>query len=117
MALSKNEVNFITPEALKARLDCAGLPRVVDVRCAWEHDLVHIKGDTWVDFDELVKNGAGFKQEDDLVFYCEGQGKSTAAYSALRDKGYKNIYVLKGGIDAWAEKIDTTLPRYNAIRY
>ncbi|MBU2572661.1 MAG: ThiF family adenylyltransferase [Elusimicrobia bacterium] len=105
-------VEFITPEELKARLDCAGLPRVLDLRYAWEHDLAHIKGDAWVDFDELIKNGAGFQPDDELVVYCKGQSKSTTAFRALREKGFKNIYVLKGGIDAWAEKIEKGMLRY-----
>ena len=109
---SELAVNFITPEELKARLGCAGLPRVLDLRYAWEHALVHIEGDTWADLDELVKNGAGFKPDEDLVFYCKGQGKSTAAFRALKAKGYKNIYVLKGGLDAWAEKIEKGMTRY-----
>ncbi|PIU20715.1 MAG: molybdenum cofactor biosynthesis protein MoeB [Elusimicrobia bacterium CG08_land_8_20_14_0_20_59_10] len=105
-------VELITPEELKARLDCAGLPRVLDLRYAWEHDLCHIKGDTWVDFDELVKNGAGFQPDDDLVFYCKGQSKSAKAFRVLREKGFKNICVLKGGVDAWAEKIEKGMTRY-----
>ncbi len=105
-------VEFITPEELQARLDCAGLPRVLDLRYAWEHDLCHIKGDTRVDFDELVKNGAGFQPDADLVLYCKGQSKSTAAFRALREKGFRNICVLKGGIDAWAEKIEKGMTRY-----
>jgi len=105
-------VELIEPEKLKALRDCSGLPRVVDLRYAWEHDLCHIPGDIWVDFDELVKSGAGFKPDDDLVFYCKGQSKSTAAYRALKAKGYNNIRVLKGGIDAWAEKVEKGMARY-----
>jgi adenylyltransferase/sulfurtransferase len=105
-------VELISPEGLKARLDCAGLPRVLDLRYAWEHDLCHIKGDTWVDFDELVKNGAGLPKDEELVLYCKGQSKSKAAYRALRHKGFTSIYVLEGGIDAWAEKIEKGMTRY-----
>jgi len=105
-------VEFITPEGLLAQLQCCGLPRVVDLRYAWEHDLCHIEGDTWVDFDELVKNGAGFRSDEDIALYCKGQSKSTAAYRALKAKGFTNVCVLKGGIDAWAEKIDKTMTKY-----
>lgn len=105
-------VEFITPEALKAQLESTGLPRLLDLRYAWEHDLAHIEGDTWVDFDELVKSGAGFQPEDYLALYCKGQSKSTAAYRALKAKGFTNVCVLKGGIDAWAEKIEKGMTRY-----
>lgn len=105
-------VEFFTPEELKARLDCSGLPRILDLRYDWEHDLCHIPGDIWVDFNELVKTGAGFRPDDDLVLYCKGQSKAIAAYRALKAKSFTNTYVLKGGIDAWAEKVDRTMTRY-----
>ncbi|MDO8806508.1 MAG: HesA/MoeB/ThiF family protein [Elusimicrobiota bacterium] len=110
--ISSLAVELITPEELKARLDRAGLLRVLDLRYAWEHDLCHIEGDTWVDFNELIKSGAGFRPDDELVLYCKGQSKSTAAFRVLREKGFRNICVLKDGIDAWAEKIEKGMLRY-----
>lgn len=103
---------LITPEDLKARLDGASPPRVVDLRYDWERELCRIKGDAWADLDELIKSGAGFRPDEELVLYCKGQSKSTAAFRALRDKGFKRVFVLKGGIDAWAEKIEKGMTRY-----
>lgn len=105
-------VNLITPEELKARLDSGAAPRVLDLRYEWERGLCHIRGDAWADFDELVKNGAGFRPDEELVLYCKGQSKSTAAFRALRDKGFKRVFVLKGGIDAWAGKIEKGMTKY-----
>lgn len=104
--------DLITPEELKARLAAAAPPRLLDLRYPWEHDLCHIAGDTWIDFDELLKNGAGLKAEEELVLYCKGQSKSSAAFRALRDRGYNKVSVLKGGLDSWAEKVEPGMLRY-----
>ena len=105
-------VGFIAPEELKARMDCGTAPHVLDLRYAWEHDLCHIQGDTWVDFNELLKNGAGIRPGEEIVLYCKGQSKSAAAFRALREKGFKKVLALKGGIDAWAEKVEKGMTRY-----
>ncbi len=105
-------VDLITPEELKARLASGKPPRLLDLRYPWEHDLCHIAGDAWIDFDELLKNGAGLGAGEEFVLYCKGQSKSAAAFRALRAKGFTKVSVLKGGLDAWAEKIEKGLPRY-----
>jgi adenylyltransferase/sulfurtransferase len=106
------EPDYITPERLKERLDAAHPPRVLDLRYRWEHDLANIAGDEWMDFDESFRSGAGVRPEEDLVLYCKGQSKATAAWRALKARGFSKVAVLKGGIDAWAEKIDRTMTRY-----
>ena len=105
-------VELITPEELKKRLASKTPPRLLDLRYRWEHDLCNIAGDTWIDFDELMKNGAGLKAGEELVLYCKAQSKSAAAWRSLRAKGFKNIFVLKGGLDSWAEKVEKGMLRY-----
>jgi len=105
-------VDLITPEELRVKLGCGNPPRLLDLRYAWEHDLSRIKGDSWVDFEKLLANGPGCAKDEELVLYCKGQSKSIKAYRNLRDKGFTCVFVLKGGIDAWAEKIDRTMTKY-----
>ena len=105
-------VKLITPEELKARLDSAGAPRLLDLRYDWEHELCHIQGDAWADYDELIGSGAGLAPGEELVLYCKGQSKSKAAFRALRERGFTKISVLEGGLDAWAEKIEKGMTRY-----
>jgi adenylyltransferase/sulfurtransferase len=105
-------VNLITPEELRVRLLSPVPPRLLDLRYEWEHGLCHIKGDAWVDFAALVKEGAGFDPEEEIVLYCKGRSKSTAAFRKLTDLGFQKISVLEGGIDAWAEKVDKGMLRY-----
>lgn len=105
-------VNYITPEDLKARLLSPRPPKLLDLRFEWERGLCHIQGNSWADFGELVKNGCGLGLDEEIVLYCKGQSKSTAALGKLRDMGYRKVSVLQGGIDAWAEKVDKGMARY-----
>jgi adenylyltransferase/sulfurtransferase len=105
-------VNFIKPEELKARLDAGKAPLIIDLRFAWEHDLCHIPGDKLIDPENLVEFAAGLETGKEIVLYCKNQGKSTAAFRKLKDIEYTNISVLKGGMDAWAERIEKGTIRY-----
>ncbi len=51
-------------------------------------------------------------QDAALVFMCHKGGRSRAAAESFRRKGYSRVYNLEGGIDAWSEEVDQTLPRY-----
>lgn len=104
--------DLITPEELKAALAAPRPPRLLDLRHLWEHDLAAIPGDEWADHDEVLRSGAGLGPEEDLVLYCKGQSKSTAAWKALKTRGFTRVRVLKGGLDAWAELIDGKMIRY-----
>lgn len=103
---------YITPERLKERLGDASPPRVLDLRYSWEHDLAHIPGDEPADMEVLLKAPVGLRPEEEIVLYCKGQSKATAAWKALSARGFAKVFVLKGGIDAWAEKIDKAMTRY-----
>jgi len=104
--------DYISPEELKLAMASPAPPRLVDLRYRWEHDLARIPGDEWADHEELLKNGAGLRAEEDIVLYCKWQSKSAAAWKALKSRGFERVRVLKGGLDAWAERIDGTMTRY-----
>jgi len=104
--------DLISPEQLKARMDAGTAPRVLDLRYPWEHGLCRIPGDEWVDLDALLKTGAGARPGEELVLYCKEQSKSIAAWRELKKRGFTRIFVLQGGITAWAEKIERTMIRY-----
>ncbi len=110
--LESVEPPYITPAELKARLAAPAPPKVVDLRYDWERALARIAGDEWMDFDALMKDGGGLKTSDEIVLYCKGQSKSTAAFRRLRALGFDRVKVLRGGLDAWSEQVDRKMPRY-----
>ncbi|KAF0126868.1 MAG: adenylyltransferase and sulfurtransferase [Elusimicrobia bacterium] len=110
--LKSVEPDYITPEALRDKLSGPRPPRLLDLRYEWEHDLVHIAGDEWVDHEELLRTGAGLGQQEEIVLYCKGRSKAVAAWRALKAGGFTDVSVLEGGLDAWSGRIDRTLTRY-----
>ena len=48
----------------------------------------------------------------EIVVYCRSGSRSARAADFLRRSGYKSVKNLVGGINAWASKIDPSLPKY-----
>ncbi|MEM2045824.1 MAG: rhodanese-like domain-containing protein [Candidatus Bathyarchaeia archaeon] len=46
------------------------------------------------------------------MVYCHSGQRSALAVKLLRELGLTNTYNLAGGIDAYAEQVDTSIPRY-----
>ncbi|MDX1568336.1 MAG: rhodanese-like domain-containing protein, partial [Longimicrobiales bacterium] len=49
---------------------------------------------------------------DEIVLQCRSGGRSARALRTLKDAGFGKLYNLKGGILAWADEIDSTMPKY-----
>ena len=49
---------------------------------------------------------------DPIVVHCRSGARSAKAFRHLHAAGFRRIWNLKGGILAWAEEVDPTLPRY-----
>ncbi len=47
-----------------------------------------------------------------IVFHCHHGGRSRAAAEHFLREGFTNVYNMEGGIDAWSETVDSTVPRY-----
>lgn len=102
---------------LQAVLDGDGPCQLIDVREAWERDLCCIDS---VHFPlgpllERRKTLADYELRPDLptFVYCKSGVRSLRALPVLRDHyGFRDVRSLAGGILAWAERIDPSLPRY-----
>jgi sulfur-carrier protein adenylyltransferase/sulfurtransferase len=102
----------IEPEELKRELD-AGRPVVLlDVREPAEWEIAHLNGAKLIPRASLPERLAEVSTADDVVVYCKMGGRSAQATKFLLEMGYQKVRNLKGGIDAWAERIDPSLPRY-----
>jgi sulfur-carrier protein adenylyltransferase/sulfurtransferase len=85
---------------------------LLDVREAYEAEIVQIPGARTFPLSQLP---ARMHELDSTVTYtlsCHHGTRSVQAYHALRKAGFGRLQVLAGGVDAWAVRIDPTLPRY-----
>ena len=51
-------------------------------------------------------------KDADIVVQCHHGGRSSRIAAYLRGQGYESVANLSGGIDAWSEQIDPSVPVY-----
>jgi adenylyltransferase/sulfurtransferase len=102
----------ITVEELKARLDCGERLLVLDVRNPEEIQICRIAGTTVIPLPELPRRFGELDRNQEMVVHCKSGVRSAKAIAFLRQQGFTKLKNLKGGILAWAERIDRTMARY-----
>jgi sulfur-carrier protein adenylyltransferase/sulfurtransferase len=102
----------ISPEELKAELAGPNPPLLVDVREPNEWEIVHLDGARLIPRAQLPDRLGELTQAQRLVVYCRTGGRSAQATRLLLDLGFSNVRNLTGGITAWAERVDPSLPTY-----
>ena len=84
---------------------------LVDVRTEEEVSKAQIEGARLLD-EATEKHLASLPKDAIIVLHCHhGMRSRNAAERLLRD-GYRNLYNLEGGIDAWSQQIDSNVARY-----
>ena len=101
----------ITAEELKRRLDHGDNIFILDVREPHERSIANIGG-TLIPLGDLSRRAGELDPSREIVVYCKMGGRSAKAVELLKGKGFRRVSNLVGGIDAWTERIDTTLVRY-----
>jgi rhodanese-related sulfurtransferase len=103
----KTEITQISPEQLKIKMDSSKQELVlIDVRTDRERDAGYISGSVWIPsgFLEMKIQDICKNAETEIVVYCRGGGRSMLAAKALQQLGFKNVFSLEGGINAWGSK-------------
>lgn len=102
----------IEPEELKSLLE-KGTPLVLlDVREPGEFEIAHLPGAKLIPKGSLPERLSEVSTADDVVVYCKMGGRSAQSTKFLLEMGYQKVRNLKGGIDAWSERVDPSVPRY-----
>ena len=102
----------ITCAELKQKIDSKKSFVLVDVREPHEYQISKITGSTLIPLGEIAKRWQEIPQDQEIVLQCKAGIRSAKALLFLQQQGYKKLLNLKGGIDAWSEEIDPSLPRY-----
>jgi adenylyltransferase/sulfurtransferase len=101
-----------TVEELKERLDRKEDLFILDVRQPEEFQICRIPGSKLIPLAELPQRVGELQKDRELIVHCKSGMRSLKATKFLRDAGFKGARNLKGGILAWAQKIDPTMPTY-----
>jgi adenylyltransferase/sulfurtransferase len=110
-AQTSAKIPEIQPEELKRRLDAKENIFVLDVREPHEYQIVNIHGHL-IPLGDLPKRVHELDSSREIVVHCKSGARSAKAVEFLRQSGFKRATNLTGGILAWAERIDTSLPKY-----
>ena len=103
----------ISVQELKRRLDAKEDVFVLDVREPHEVQIANI-GAPLIPLGELPKrvDELAAHKDREIVVHCRSGGRSQKAALILKNAGFTHVENLAGGILAWADKIDPTLPKY-----
>ncbi|HKS07564.1 MAG TPA: molybdopterin-synthase adenylyltransferase MoeB [Gemmatimonadaceae bacterium] len=102
----------IEPRALAQRLAAGSEPLLVDVREPWEIAIASLANARAVS-DFVAADGAiDLPRDRDVIVYCHHGSRSERWAGALIDRGYARISHLRGGIEAWSQEVDPSVPRY-----
>jgi len=103
-------VKSLDVQALKRRLD-AGDITVIDVRPAQDRALAPFVHAEVLDADSHARLAA-LPKDTPLAFLCHHGNSSRSAAEHFREHGFRNVWNVEGGIDAWSTEIDPSVPRY-----
>jgi sulfur-carrier protein adenylyltransferase/sulfurtransferase len=95
----------ITPKALAERLGSDNAPRVVDVREQYEWDAGHIDVAQLIPLQTVAQRFNELDPNEEVVVYCRSGGRSARAAAFLRDKGFRHVMNLEGGIMRWTSEV------------
>ncbi len=106
-----NDVPAITVQDLKQKLDAQADIFILDVREPHEYQICNLKG-YLIPVGDLPKRVNELDSSREIIAHCRSGVRSAKAVNFLRRSGFKKVYNLTGGILAWADKIDPTMPKY-----
>jgi monothiol glutaredoxin len=105
------QVRQISAKELKALLDNGTVKELYDVRTPRERELAKIDGAVLLD-DTTMARIEELPKETPLAFHCHSGARSNNAAEHFLGLGFKQVYNLRGGIDAWSLEVDPSVPRY-----
>ena len=100
------------PTELKAALDGKEDLYLLDVRETHEWDICQIPGAHLIPLGQLPSRLNELDTADNIVAYCRSGVRSGKAVDLLKKAGFRKIKNLSGGILAWSDKVDPTVPKY-----
>jgi rhodanese-related sulfurtransferase len=103
----------ITATELKARLDAGDDIQLIDVRQPDEYSFARIEGAKLIPLGEVVSRMSEIDPARETVLQCKMGGRSAKAIELLLQAGFRGeLKNLSGGITAWSNEVDPTVPKY-----
>jgi molybdopterin/thiamine biosynthesis adenylyltransferase/rhodanese-related sulfurtransferase len=105
-------VPAVSVQELKRKMDGSERFELIDVREPFEFEIARIDGAKLIPLGEISERADELPREQPIVVHCHSGRRSEQAVRLLQQHGFANVYNLEGGIDAWSDFIDPTVPKY-----
>jgi adenylyltransferase/sulfurtransferase len=104
----------ITAQELKDMIDAGKDFALIDVREPAEYEIVQIPGSVLIPKGDILSGEALSKlpQDKPIVLHCKSGVRSAEALAAIKQAGFKDAVHVQGGVIAWVNQIDPSLPSY-----
>ena len=104
----------ITVTELKQKMDNGDDIQLIDVRQPDEYAFAKIEGAKLIPLGEILRRMDELDETKETIVHCKMGGRSASAIQAMQRAGFKgDLKNLKGGITAWSDEIDPTVPKYH----
>ena len=108
---AQSAVPEIAPRELKSRLDRGDDLFILDVREPHEYQICNLGGHL-IPLGELSRRVNELDSSREIVAHCRSGKRSAEAVEFLRSAGFRKVLNLKGGILAWSDEVDPSVPKY-----
>jgi adenylyltransferase/sulfurtransferase len=103
----------ITATELNRRLERGDSLQIIDVREPNEYQIGRLQGSTLIPLGQVVGRMGEIDESRETIVHCKGGVRSAKAIQALRQAGFGGRLInLKGGITAWSDEVDPSVPKY-----
>ena len=103
-------VKEMTPAQFKARAETGGEQVLLDVREAWELAIARVAEAVHIPMGEVPARLTELDRDRDIVVLCRRGGRSAQVAGFLEQQGFENVWNLTGGILAWSDQLDSSIP-------
>jgi rhodanese-related sulfurtransferase len=107
-----DDVPELSPTEAAARLREPDPPLLLDVREPWEHARAHVDGARLVPLNSLPAALSALDPAREYVVLCHHGVRSMMAARFLKQRGFERVSNLRGGIAAWSDEVDPSVPQY-----
>ncbi len=103
----------LTPRQVQEFLQQADTkPLLLDVRESWEYDICHIEGSTLLPMSQISEQLETLDKTQEIILICHHGMRSRQVGVYLSGNGFDKLINLQGGIEAWAQEVEPTMPHY-----
>jgi molybdopterin/thiamine biosynthesis adenylyltransferase/rhodanese-related sulfurtransferase/molybdopterin converting factor small subunit len=97
---------------VKAKIDRRDSFVLIDVREPHEYQIARIPYAKLIPLGELPKRLSELNPNDEIIAHCKSGARSAKAVELLKQSGFRKARNMKGGILAWSDKVDPSVPKY-----